>query len=485
MSVSRFLAQLLRDGARRRPVRKSLRFRPGLESLECRLAPANVTTSLVGGNLTITDNAPTSSLTISQPAANQITITADPGTTINGRAGQVTIIGVTGNLSVNLGTGTDTLTFDLSAHNIDVGNVSITGSTGNKTVLTNTAGTTHYLNVHGNFKEIFGNGSEFTRLNQFCVNGNMTIDHATGGSFVFLGVDAANLGRKFNTVGGDLHVDNVTATGAAASGFDVNALEETNVGGDLVSNMGFADQSGGSSNGIGGWTSVGSQSTQSVTVGGDVTLTAKSGFLSFGDFANDSLEVQNARVAGDVTLDLGSGTGNTALFGGGTAANSTTAQSVTITGQGAHDAVTVGASQVGGDLSVSLTGKGGNAIAVDSVFVTGDTSLTAEGGANSIAIDNQAPGSTFGGRTDITMTGKNNVLEINSKHRVPQTATTTFNDKVSAQLGAGNDTLILAEIGKVDFEAAAKFNGGPGKKNTALVNGGNLVAGAPTLVNLG
>jgi hypothetical protein len=246
--------------------------------------------------------------------------------------------------------------------------------------------------------------------------------------------------------------------------------------------MGLADQSGDASTGIGGWTSVGSKSDQSVTVGGNVTLTAQTGFLSFGDFANDSLEVQNAQVAGAVTLNLGSGVGNTALFGGGSSADSTSASSVSVTGAGAHDGITVGASDVFGDLAVSLTGKGANAIAVDSVFVAGKTSLTAAGGGNSIAIDDQAPGSEFGDRVDISMTGKNNFLSINSKHRTPHTGTTTFDGKVSAQLGAGNDTLILAEIGLVDFEASATFNGGPGK-NTALVNFGDLLGVEPSLVN--
>src|SRR5579884_1096705 len=98
----RLLSKWLRGGKRRtpRPVGPS-RFRPTLEWLECRLTPAttNVTTSLVGGNLTIMDNAATSSLTLSQPAANEITITPDAGTTINGKTGPVTITGVTGGLT--------------------------------------------------------------------------------------------------------------------------------------------------------------------------------------------------------------------------------------------------------------------------------------------------------------------------------------------------------------------------------------------------
>src|SRR5262249_36534319 len=90
------------------------RFRPALESLEDRLTPANITTSLVNGNLTLTDNG-ASSITISQPAANEITITPGDGTTVNGQAGPVTIEDVTGNLSINLGSGNDSVAFDLSA----------------------------------------------------------------------------------------------------------------------------------------------------------------------------------------------------------------------------------------------------------------------------------------------------------------------------------------------------------------------------------
>src|SRR5262249_37735850 len=120
-----FIGKLVgRDGRRNRaPARGPIRRRPSLESLEDRLTPANVSTSLVLGNLTLTDNG-ASSLTTSQPAANQIRITAGAGTTIAGPDGvsrtDVTIEDVTGNLSVNLGSGNDSLTFDLSDTSISV-----------------------------------------------------------------------------------------------------------------------------------------------------------------------------------------------------------------------------------------------------------------------------------------------------------------------------------------------------------------------------
>jgi hypothetical protein len=488
MSVPRFLSKVFRKPGRRNgaPARKPCRFRPALEMLDDRLVPSNVTTNLVGGNLSLTDDGSVS-FTISQNQPGRITLTAADGTTINGQAGPVTIDGVTGSLSYNMGAGNDIVTFDLSARPILVaGNLSITGSSGSKTVLTDTEGSQNFLSVGGNFSEVYGNstGVELTRLNQFQVAGNMTIDHANSGSLVFLGVDPANLGRLFNNVGGNLIVDNVTATGAAASGFDVNALEETNVGGFVRSNMGYADQTGGANNGIAGWTSFGSQSDQTVNVGGDVTMTDRSGFLSFGDFANDGMEVQNARVTGDVTMNLGSGVGNTALFGGGDTPNGTSARSLTITGRGAHDGATLANGSVVGNLAVSLLGNSANSIAVDQFSVAGTTALTTAGGNSSIAIDDQAPGSTFVGRVGMTMSGTNNFLSINSKHRQPDTDTTVFNSAVTARLGMGFNTLHVAEIGQVDFEAPASFNDGS-PMSVSLVNTGNLTGATPTVTRTG
>jgi hypothetical protein len=437
---------------------------------------ANVATSLVNGNLTIIDNAATSSLTLSQPAANEITITPDAGTTINGKAGPITINGVTGSLNVNLGTGTNTLTFDLSHHSIDVGNVSIIGSTGNKTVLTSTAGTTNALNVHGSYKEIFGNGTDFTRLDQFHVSGDLTIDHANGNALVFLGVDPANLGKMFNSVAGNLTVENATPAATVGSGFDVDALEETNVGGNITALMGKGDATG-----FAGWTTVGSLSNNAVAVGGNVNIIGTSGFLAFGDVANDGEEIANAHIAGNATLDLGSGAGNTALFGSGASATSTSANTVIIKGSGTHDAVTVGPSVIRGSLGVALLGQGGNSISVDDVSVARDTGLVALGGGNSIAIDNQVPGSTFGGSVFIFMGGANNLLEINS-HSQGSPGTTTFEGPVFASLGAGNDTLVLAEAGKVKFNEPSVFIGGFGT-NHAFVNNQNIEGVPPTLVN--
>src|SRR5262245_8434191 len=144
-----------RSGRRKKARARKNRFCPGLESLEGRALMANIATSLVGGNLTITDSG-ASSVVISQPAPNVIRLTPTDGTTINGQPRIVTSSGVSGNLSANWGTGKDSLTFDLSGGNISVGNLSITGTTGDKTVKTITGGTDNCLNVHGNYTQVFG-----------------------------------------------------------------------------------------------------------------------------------------------------------------------------------------------------------------------------------------------------------------------------------------------------------------------------------------
>jgi hypothetical protein len=463
------ITKRLQGGARR--------IRPSLEALEGRLAPAsNVTASVVGGNLTITDNAATSSLTLSQPAANEVTITPGAGITINGKSGPVTLSGVSGGLNVNLGTGNDTLTFDLSHHNFNIGFVSITGTTGSKTILTNDANTTNFLNVAGSYSENLGTAFGFTQLHQFNVGESMTFDHDNGTSLVFLGVDSANMGKMFNHVGGNLTAQNVTKTGAVGTGVDVYALEETNVGGDITAKMGTGD-----STGFAGWTTVGSLSSKSVNVGGNVDILGKSGFLVFGDVANDGEEVANAHIAGNVIMDLGSGVGNTALFGNSAEPSATSANNVVIMGSGAHDSVAVLPAIIHGDLAVALVGGGAGSISVDDVAVTGDTALTALGGGNSIAIDNQLSGSTFGGGVGLFMGGSNNLLQIAS--HTTGGPTTTFSGPVFANLGAGNDALILAQAGNVDFGDIAVFLGGTGGGNHAFVNHGNLEGTHPTLIN--
>src|SRR5262245_57098522 len=104
MSVLSLMNKLVNRGGRRMasPARPSRRVRPVLQSLDDRFVPSNVTTNLVGGNLSLTDDGSVS-FHISQFTPGQITITPDAGTTVNGQADSVTVAGVTGSLAYNMG----------------------------------------------------------------------------------------------------------------------------------------------------------------------------------------------------------------------------------------------------------------------------------------------------------------------------------------------------------------------------------------------
>jgi hypothetical protein len=463
--------------------RKRRCFRPIVELLESRLTPSgNVTTSVVAGSLTITGDAQANGITISQTAAHQITITPDATTSINNlTAGTpVTLNNITHSLTINLGAGNDNLTFNEAAGNITInGNLNINGTTGNKTVLTTTGGTANTLAVTGSFNESFGNGTELSVVDQFSVGGNMTFDHANGAATVVLGVDPANLGKIFNSVGGNLNVLNTNPNGTAGTGNDFNALEETSVAGNVDVIMGFGNNNTTAEN----WTSFGTEAGGSnlVTVGGNVLITSLTGSLTLGDFFGFGEEVVNTSVKGSVTMNLGSGSGSTAVFGAGTGSTATpTAGSVTIVGSGANQGAVVSAANIKNNMNVSLSGGGVDTVALAALTVARNTSITTGPGADSVTIDDSgATGSTFGGTVTINTGGGADTLAINSG---TGTGKTTFQGNVSANLGAGNDTLSLATSGKVAFLGSATFDG-DGGTNTANVNPGNLPNHKPTLEN--
>jgi hypothetical protein len=455
-------------------------YRPVVELLEDRLTPSgNVTAAVVAGSLTITGDAQANGITLSQPAANQITITPDATTSVNGKAAgtAVTLTNVTRSITVNLHGGDDSLTFNQSAGNITVhGNLAISNGNGNTTVTTKTAGTANTIKVTGNFSEFLGNGTEFSLFDQFTVGGNMTFDHANGDATVILGVDPANLGKFFDSVGGSLIVLNTNASGQAATGNDFNALEEVNVGGNVLVNMGF----GGTNSSAENWTSFGTEAggTNLVQVGGNMVINSLTGSLTLGDFFGFGEEVVNTTVEGDVTMNLGSGSGSTAVFGGSTSAVNPTARSVTIIGTGNSEGAVVSNGTVQKNLNVALMGGGNDTVTLDSLTVGATTNITTGSGADTVSIDDSgSQGSSFGGAFTLNTGAGNDTVAINSG---TGTGLTKFFSAVSANLGAGNDSLTLATSGKVDFFGAATFDGGTGT-NTANVNHANIPVNQPTL----
>src|SRR5262249_7678926 len=141
-----------------------------VERLECREMPAgNVTTLLINGSLTLTGDALDNDVILSQPGIGMLTITPGGGTTINRQANAVTLSGVTHDLNIRLGKGTDAVSFALTAAPITLlGNLTIDyasfGGTGQKSVdtLQDTASRFNHLTVAGNITILYAAGNVST-----------------------------------------------------------------------------------------------------------------------------------------------------------------------------------------------------------------------------------------------------------------------------------------------------------------------------------
>ena len=236
----------------------------------CQLAPlaAHVTTQhdrQRPGNPRATPR-PTAASTISQPAANEITITPDAGMTISSRTiCMYYSLGVTRAIAVSLGTGTDTLTCRPvpAQHQCRQLRRLPAAPATRPSPPTPPAQPTTWACMRL-YKEIARQrlpGSPGPKF-QFNVSGNMTIETPAATTQVFLGVDPANLSKQFNIVAGDLTVENVTPSGRAGRASTIDALEETNVGDNITAGMGRGNQSG-----FAGWTSVGSLSNSPIGMG--------------------------------------------------------------------------------------------------------------------------------------------------------------------------------------------------------------------------
>jgi hypothetical protein len=181
---------------------------PVLEQLETRTGLAgNVTAVVSGGDLIVRGDDAGADITLSQPGARQITLTGTD-TTVNGSAGPVTFSGVTKDLRIYFGSGDDSLTFDESTPISLSGNLFLNGGGGSNTVSTQSdlesldAGGS--LNVGGNLNVLNPAGrTQLISLLNLNVKGDVHI--------LNLGGDALTRIESFdgsNTVGGSLLIAN-------------------------------------------------------------------------------------------------------------------------------------------------------------------------------------------------------------------------------------------------------------------------------------
>lgn len=415
------------------------RFVPVLERLEPRLALAgNVAAIVSAGNLIVTGDNLGADITISQPAAGQITISSND-TTVNGSTGPVAFSGVTRNLSINFGKGDDSLTFDETNPITLSGNLSINGGQGSNTAST-LPGSPGSLNVGGNLSILNLPGpTETTDLLNLNVKGNVQIQNGPGSydetdlsANVNGNVQIVNLGTAAftsiyssagqNTIGGSLQIINGPGQAGQTATYTTQ-IDSTEIGHNLKV------ASFGSGNNYIGLTAS--------EVGGSTTLNSGNG--------NNTVLLDNAIFGGDFQLQAGNGAETTALVDSAIFSGGFLLQ----TGNGA-DTVSLGATETAQIARVVPETREGIKTVYDPV-----TRRTIE--------------------VPYTYIVFKPVYETITAVGGP----VTFNGPVTVNLGGGDDTLNLAIDAEVTFQKAATLDG-QGGQNTAYADTAN-VSGLPKL----
>jgi hypothetical protein len=414
------------------PARTRLRFVPVVTELEPRLALAgNVTAVVSRGDLIVRGDDAGATLTLSQPAAGQVTITGD-NTTVNGLAGPVTLPGVTRNLRVYFGAGDDSLTFDADAPLTLSGDVSVEGGGGSNTVsvdevgpLFAAAGAAGALNVGGDLTvHNLSGGTQQIRLEGLNVRGDVRV--------VNLGGDALTSIESFggpNVIGGDLLIAN------GPGQFDQTELRSVQVGRDVrVENQGqdaltTVDSFDGSNTIRGGLAVIDGPGQLAQTMIGGTRVGHGLRVIEKGSEQNIIL-VLSSRVGGKT--DLRTGGGGATVFVNGTT--------------------------FGGAFRLR-TGDEADAVAVGTRGIVTLARLVAE---EVVIIQNGVP---------VVVTR----LKLVPEQILAAGAPVTFRGKVKMDLGDGADALRLALDAFVTFEKEATLDGGRGD-NTAAVRFANLPA---------
>jgi hypothetical protein len=447
-------------------------FRPTLECLETRLTPANVTTSISGTILTLTKTGGDDAITIintgTTPALfGRLTVSTTAGNTINGGPGPFNTPGRITGVTVNLGAGSDVVTFDgVSNGRIDLSNnLSINGSGGNKaiTVQSTTLQGAAALGIN-----LTGNGNENTTLTDDNVAGATAINHAgIGDTTVRVNTTGAPgpVGQSINNFG-SLTINN-------GQGSDSTQISDTNFAGGITINNGAGNPAntgfgGGSDNDL-----FAANAGQLLTVGGGVTITTASG--------EADAEINDYNVNGSINVSTGAGVANQENFVGVENNRSITARPV-----------------IGGSVSVTgvtntgnvFTGLGvvlGNTLTpAEGLVINGGVTIKASGtgtvfprirgaqiaGGTSITISGQGDESvTF---SDTSVHGAVGISHLNTGNTT--VTVNTVNDTqnnwggLTITNGVGSDS---TQISDTNFAGNVVINNGPGNPNSTAFGSGS------------
>jgi hypothetical protein len=195
-----------------------------------------------------------------------------------------------------------------------------------------------------------------------------------------------------------------------------------------------------------------------VTVGGNLAVTGGVGTSVEFSTTGPSRVKGNASVRGGTGDDLFAANAQFAAAHNLTLALGGGANGVFLAGAGADP-------EVGGNLSIT-TGAGADVVTLDHVRVAGRTAVRTGAGADQVSI---LAGSTFLGPTMIDLGSGDDVLAVAPTPPAPGGGAVTFQGKLTARAGAGNDTVSLgvkgggADTSIVFGSAGNAIDGGTGQ----------------------
>ncbi|WP_157369188.1 beta strand repeat-containing protein [Zavarzinella formosa] len=511
----------------------------GVEQFGERIVPAGlVDVTFMNGTLKIMGDAADNTLTVTQTADNRLTLTTDigtglrvNGTNVSGFMGHTLTTPVTGGVTVNMGAGIDSLTFNGATEDIDLPSfLNINGGDGNN-LLTFQQGVT----VGGDVTITNGLGLDTIHLNdELNFLGKTTINNGKGGSLI-----DSNATTDLR-VGGVFSVTN----GAGFDKLDWKTAQNVKLGGYVQSTGADTDGS-----------EFDLSPVKSLTINGAVKVTngAGSDLLDLGD------PTLVTKITGALTVANGAGFNHTDVIGAdslfvggpinftgganddlvhlGLNSNLVSFGAITITGgAGSNSSIVAGTElNVVGNVSV-IGGAGSDSlqfVTTNDSLITGAVSLTLGAGANSLTADSgngtalsigktlnflstsAAPNSntvelravriqgaatiTTGGGNDliliddVTFAGKftlntsGGTDTVNIEQLAGWTGHTNFLGAVVIQTGVGDDTVKVSDVlakpeQKAIFASSVKFDGGLGTDTLQLSDfGANLFYGSPAV----
>jgi len=397
--------------------------RMALQTLEGRLAPANLTVAFspLTHVLTVTGDNEANDLTVQGDGSDPTHFTLTSTGTINGVAGPFSTPSGVRSMAIRLLANNDQVGFGNVPGVHLTGFLSIDGGDGANTVLASG------LAVGKGFTITNGLGNDTTTLTDVSIGGSLTVRNGSGDSTV----KVARASTSIPAIGGSVLIIN-------GAGRDTTDLTDVNVGGGVIVRNGLADATG-----IAGSTQIFNNFNPGFRsqIRGGVSVS----FLDGDQFGASSLS--DVEVGGDVTFAFGPGV-FTANFDAFSVLQPVVVRgNLTVTGTGAGtvnlgEVYSSGGLVVGKALRVT-TGSAADNVNMFNVEVGGATNLKLGDGDNNVTIDD----SLFVGAFNLTTGAGGDTFQIDTK--TTTTAATTFKRPVTIIEGAGVDNLTLA--GGINF----------------------------------